>query len=331
MMKPVVWGVLSVSDHYTNRVHGAVSKSPLIDVRAIASRSRPRSEQAASALGIPRAYGSYEALLDDGDIEAVYLPLPNHLHAEWVKKAADAGKQVLCEKPFATDAPQAKDAIDHAHGKGVRVMEAFMYRFHPLWRRAREAVEKGEIGEAHAIHMMFAYSLTDPQNIRNRREAGGGALFDLGCYATSMARYLLGREPGRVLSLVRRDAALRTDTLSSAILDFESARALFTVATQSLSQQRVEVYGSRGSISIPIPITAPPDEPAQLLLASASGPQAISFPPADQYALMFEAFSRAVRQEAPVPTDPCDALNNTKVLDALFRSEESHAWEEVVT
>jgi predicted dehydrogenase len=330
-MKPVVWGVLSVSEHYGLRVHAGVSKSPLIDMRAIASRFRQKAEQAARALGIPRAYGGYEALLDDREIEAVYLPLPNHLHAEWVKRAADAGKQVLCEKPFAMNAPQAEDAIGHARGRGVRVMEAFMYRFHPLWLRAREAVQTGEIGEIHAIHMMFAYTLTDPKNIRNNLEVGGGAIFDIGCYATSMARYLLGKEPGRVLSLVRRDAASGTDTLSSAILDFESARALFTVATRSFSQQRVEVYGSTGGLSIPIPITAPPDEPAQLLITTGGGQHAISFPPADQYALIFEAFSKAIRQEAPVPTDPQDALDNTRVLDALFRSEKSRAWEEVMT
>lgn len=330
-MKPVVWGVLSVSEHYGLRVHAGVSKSPRIDMRAIASRSTQRAAQAACALGIPRAYGSYEALLDDREIEAVYLPLPNHLHAEWVKKAADAGKQVLCEKPFAMNARQAKDAIGHARGRGVRVMEAFMYRFHPLWLRAREVVQTGEIGEIHAIHMMFAYTLKDPKNIRNSLQKGGGAIFDIGCYATSMARFLLGREPVSVLSLVHRDAALGTDTLSSAILDFESARALFTVATQSFSQQRVEVYGSRGSLSIPIPITAPPDQPAQFLVTSDDGQHAISFPPADQYALLFEAFSQAFRQKAPVPTDPEDALNNAKVLDALFRSEKSRAWEEVMT
>jgi predicted dehydrogenase len=210
-------------------------------------------------------------------------------------------------------------------------MESFMYRFHPLWLRARKAVESGEIGEIRAIHMMFAYLLTDPKNIRNTLQTGGGAIFDIGCYATSMARYLLGREPGRVLSLVRRDAALGTDILSSAILDFELARALFTVATQAFSQQRVEVYGSRGSLSIPVPITAPPDEPAQLLITTSGGQHAISFPPADQYTLIFEAFSKAFRQEAPVPTDPQDALSNTKVLDALFRSEKSSAWEEVMT
>ena len=204
-MKPVVWGILSVSAHYHLRIHTNLKKSPHVELRAIASRSRQRAAEEAQALGIPKSYGSYEELLADREIEAVYIPLPNHLHAEWVRKAADAGKHVLCEKPFALDAREAEQAIHHAESKGVLVMEAFMYRFHPQWKRAREVVTSGELGELQSIHTLFSYMLTDPTNIRNMLNAGGGGIPDIGCYAVSSARFLMGREPLRVMSLVHRD------------------------------------------------------------------------------------------------------------------------------
>ncbi len=328
-MKPVVWGVLSVSGHYKLRVHTPISKSAGMEMRAIASRSRAKAAETAAALGIPRAYGSYEELIADRDIEAVYIPLPNNLHAHWVKKAADAGKHVLCEKPFAMDAAEAADAIAYAQAKGVLVMEAFMYRFHPLWQRAREIVRAGEIGAVQAIQTVFAYMNTDPRNIRNITETGGGGIPDIGCYAVSSARFLLDREPERVISLVRRDPILETDVLSSAILDFGGSRALFTVATQAYPSQRVDVFGSSGTISLPLCFNPFPDVPSQILVTTQLGTRPVSFPPVDQYALLFEAFSSAVRAGGPVPFPPQDAVANMKVLDALFRSEKSGNWEKV--
>ncbi len=328
-MKPVTWGVLSVSTHYRLRVHTNLVKSPLVEMRAIASRSREKAGEAARSLGIPQAYGSYEELLADRSIEAVFIPLPNHMHAEWVKKAADAGKHVLCEKPFAMDAAEAAEAISHAERKGVLVMEAFMYRLHPQWRRAREIVRAGEIGEVQSVHTVFSYMLKDPTNIRNILSAGGGALPDIGCYAVSCARFLMGREPRRVLSLVHRDPVMKTDILSSGILDFGVARSLFTVGTQSASAQGVDVLGSGGSLSIVLPFNAYPDVPLQVVVTTGVGTRTVYAPVADQYVAMFEAFSRSVRDGTPVPTPPQDAVENMKALDALFRSEKSGAWEKV--
>lgn len=328
-MKPVVWGILSVSTHYRQRVHTYLSRSPLVEVRAIASRSRDKAAVEAKNLGIPQAYGSYEELLADRAIEAVYIPLPNHMHAEWVKKAADAGKHVLCEKPFAMNAAEAADAIRHAERKGVLLMEAFMYRFHPQWIRAREIMRSGEIGQVHAVHTLFTYMLKDPTNIRNILAAGGGALPDIGCYAVSSARFLLGREPRRVMSLVQRDPTLKTDVLTSGILDFGGPRCLFTVATQSSAVQRVDVLGSDGTLTVHLPFNAYPDVPLQLTVSTGVGTRTIDNPVADQYVGMYEAFSRAVREGTPVPTLPQDALDNMKVLDALLRSETSGIWEAV--
>jgi predicted dehydrogenase len=328
-MKPVVWGVLSVSVHYGLRVHTYLARSPAVHLRGIASRSTAKAEQAARELGMPRAYGSYEELLADKEIEAVYIPLPNHMHAEWVKKAADAGKHVLVEKPFAMNAKEADQAIAHAKSKGVLVMEAFMYRFHPQWKRAREIVKAGELGTVHAVSTVFSYMLKDPGNIRNILAAGGGGIPDIGCYAVSSARFLIGREPARVISLVHRDAQLGTDILSSGILDFGTTRSTFTVGTQSFPVQRVDVLGSGGALSVLLPFNAYPDTPLQVSVTTGVGTRQVYAPASDQYVEMFEAFSRAVREGGAEPTPPADAVANMKVLDALFKSEKSGAWEKV--
>jgi predicted dehydrogenase len=328
-MKPVTWGILGVSTHYRLRVHAPLSRSAELTVRAIASRSAERAREAAASFAIPRAYGSYEELLADREVEAVYIPLPNHLHAAWVKKAADAGKHVLCEKPFALNAEEAAEAVDHARRRGVLLMEAFMYRLHPQWQRAREILRTGELGAVHAVHTIFTYANLDPANIRNIAEAGGGALYDIGCYAVSASRFLLDREPLRVAALVRRDPRFSTDALASAILDFGGARALFTVGTQTFPFQRVQVFGSSGALTVTLPFNAYPDVPEELVVQTSIGTRTIALAVADQYGLLFEAFSRAVRAGGPVPTDPADAVANMKVLDAVTRSERSGGWERV--
>jgi predicted dehydrogenase len=328
-MKPVIWGVLSVSGHYILRVHSPLSASSLVEVRGIASREKKRAEEAARRLGIPKVFGSYEELLADREIEAVYIPLPNDLHAPWVKKAADAGKHVLCEKPFAMNAQEAEEAIRYAERKGVLVMEAFMYRFHPIWQRAREIIRTGELGDIHAIQTVFSYSLSDPRNIRNILANGGGGIPDIGCYAVSSARFLLDKEPLRVVSLFQRDPVFKTDILSSAILDFGRTRALFTVGTQTFPAQRVDVYGAAGSLSLPLCFNIYPDVPMQIEVTTSLGTRTINPPAVDQYALLFEGFSRAVRTGGPVPYLPQDAIDNMKVLDTLFRSEKSGSWETV--
>ena len=328
-MKPVVWGVLGVSGHYRLRLRAPLAASALTQVRAIASRSKERADEAARSLGISTSYGSYAELLQDREIEAVYIPLPNHLHAEWVRKAADAGKHILCEKPFAMDAGEAAGAIDHARTRGVLVMECFMYRLHPQWQRAREIVRNGELGAIRVVQTAFTYSNRDPKNIRNIAEVGGGAFSDIGCYAASSARFLLGREPKRAISLVHRDPEFRTDVLDSVILDFGTARAAFTIATQTHPFQRVDVLGDGGRLTIPIPFNMYPDVPAQIVVDAFPGTRTITFPAVDQYALLFDGFSQAVRAGGPVPIDPQDAVDNLKVLDALRRSELSCGWEPV--
>jgi len=328
-MKPVVWGVLSVANHYVSRIDTNLRKSPLVEVRAIASRTIEKARAAAERLGIPRAYGSYADLLADKEIEAIYVPLANHLHAEWVKKAADAGKHVLCEKPFALNAAEAQDVFDHTQRKGVLAMESLMYRFHPQWIKAGELVRSGELGEIHAVHTFFSYMITDPANIRNIAEIGGGGMRDVGSYAISCARFLVGAEPSRVLSLMYRDPVLKTDTLSSGVLDFGKARSIFTVGTQTQAWQRVDVAGSGGALTIHIPFNSYFDVPAELTVTSWLGTRTVQVPAVDQFVEVFEAFSRAVRNGGPVPQPPQDTVRNQRALDALLKSEKSRTWEAV--
>ncbi len=328
-MKPIRWGVLGVGVHYRQRVSVPLRDSAIVEVAAIASRDIERAQKAARESAIPTAYGSYQALIDDDSIEAVYIPLPNHLHGEWIRKAADAGKHIICEKPLALSADEVQDLIEYTGSRNVRMMEAFMYRFHPQWQRARDIVRIGELGTITSVQSTFFYRNTDPDNIRNRRETGGGALFDIGCYTVSSARFLLGAEPSRVISLVQRDPAFGTDRLSSAILDFGSAQAQFVVGTQTYGSQTVSVYGTGGMLLVELPFNAFPDVPLQIQVRNGVGARTITTEPVDQYALQFEAFSRAIREDAPIPTPPTDALNNQKVLDALFRSEKSGVWESV--
>ena len=251
-MKKVIWGVISTAKIGRERVLPGMQKSELLEIRAIASRDEGTASRAAHALGIPQVYGSYEALLADPEIEAVYNPLPNHLHVPLTLQAAAAGKHVLCEKPIALTADEATALRDAA--KQVLIAEAFMVRFHPQWIRAREIVREGRIGELRAVQMFFGYNNLDPANVRNRADIGGGGLYDIGCYAVVAGRYFFAGEPARAIALVDRDPAFRTDRLTSGLVDFGDGRRLdFTVSTQVAPHQRLKLCGTKGRIEIPIP------------------------------------------------------------------------------
>ncbi|MBN2324059.1 MAG: Gfo/Idh/MocA family oxidoreductase [Spirochaetes bacterium] len=328
-MEPVRWGVLGVSAHFRLRVFVPTRDSELVRIHGIASRSKEKAETAAREFGIPNAYGSYDALLKDEDIEAVFIPLPNHMHVEWVKKAADRGKHILCEKPFGMNAQEVKEAVEHAEKKKVMLMEAFMYKLHPQWRRVRDIVSTGEIGRILSVNTIFAYDLTDPGNIRNVLAMGGGALRDIGCYAINCARFVLGKEPARAFGLFNRDPGFGTDILGSCILDFGDAHSEFTIGMQNHPFQRVDIYGTGGRIVVRNPFNIFPDVATRVSVITYVGKRDLFFGPADQYRIEFDSFSRALREGKPVPTPPEDALNNQKVIDALFRCEKSGKWETV--
>jgi len=336
-MEPVRWGIMSVSGHYTLRIHHPLSHLGEARIVAIASRGRDRAAEAATRFGIAKSHGSYAELVADPEVEAVYIPLPNNLHAEWAMAALDAGKHVLCEKPLAMDAAQAKAMTAKAKEKGLLLMEAFMYRFHPQWTRAREIVASGELGRLRAMHCWFSYNNADAANIRNKPATGGGALYDIGCYAISCARFLASGSPGspnepeRGLYIAERDTAFGTDSLGTGFLDFGlvGPRATFHISTRAFPVQRVEAMGDQGSLAVILPFNAYSDLPIAIDVATDLGTRRVLSGPVDQYGLMFSAFSKAVRSKAPAPTPPEDGIANMAAIDALFRSEKSGKWERI--
>jgi predicted dehydrogenase len=331
-LRKVKWGVLGVAKIAVEKVIPAMTRGEVSEIAAIASRDSVKARAAADRLGIARAYGSYEALLADPEIEAVYNPLPNELHVPWSIRALDAGKHVLCEKPIALSADEARPLIEARARSGKLVAEAFMVRLHPQWRRAREIAVGGSIGAPRAIQTFFSYRLLDPLNVRNR-PPGGGGLYDIGCYAVVTARYIFGAEPARVVATLDRDPNFQTDRLVSAIVEFPGGRHLtFSAATQLSGHQRVTIVGEEGRIEIAIPFNAPPDRPTKIVVDTGAdldgrGAHLEEFAVCDQYTLQGDAFSRAVLGQASLEYPIEDAIANMRVIDALFRSAKSRSWE----
>jgi predicted dehydrogenase len=320
----VRWGVLSTANIATEKVIPGLRRSPRSEVLGIASRNEDQARTVAGRLAIPRAYGSYEALLADPDIDAVYIPLPNHMHAEWAIAAARAGKHVLCEKPLALTAADATRMVDACRDAGVLLMEAFMYRQHPSWLAVRELVASGRIGRLQAVDSWFSYYNDDPGNIRNILDVGGGALYDIGCYCVNLSRMLFGREPLSVRSAIRRDPATGVDVLAAGILEFETGIASFACSTRTETDQRVHVYGTTGRIEVEIPFNIPPDRPTRIFVTAGGDPpvapatETLTFDTADPYACEADRFADAVLDGAPLPVEPADAVANLRVMEALF-------------
>ncbi len=326
----VRWGVISTADIGVAKVLPAMMTGRNLEIAAIASRSLPKARKAARKLGIPTAYGSYEEILDDPTIEAVYNPLPNHLHVPLTLLAARKGKHVLCEKPIALSAAEARKL--RKVPDGVLVAEAFMVRHHPQWLRARDIVQSGRLGTVRMINAVFSYHNVDPANVRNMADIGGGAIYDIGCYPVVTARFVFGAEPNRVVSLVDRDPTFRTDRTSSALVDFGDGRHLtMSVSTQATAYQRVNILGDRARLEVRIPFNAPPDEKTTLMLDDGRKLDDLSARPiriraCDQYRLQGEAFSRAVRGQEALAYGVDDAIRQMRILDALFASEKRAAW-----
>ncbi len=322
------WGVLSTADIARTNVIPGMRRARHVDVVAIASRDEGTAARVAADLGIPRAHGTYEALLADPDIDAVYIPLPNHLHAEWAIAAARAGKHVLCEKPLAMTAADAERMGRAAADAGVHLMEAFMYRHHPSWVAAVELVRAGRIGRLTTVQSWFSYYNDDPVNIRNIAAVGGGALYDIGCYNVSLSRLLFDAEPVDVQAAVTRDAVTGTDTLTSALLRFEDGLATFTCSTRVETDQRVHIYGTDGRISIDIPFNIPPQLPTRIHLVRGGDPpvapatETFTFQPADPYAAEVDALSSAILEGRPTPVPVDDAVANLRVIERIFAAGE---------
>jgi predicted dehydrogenase len=324
--------VLGVAKIATAKVIPAMRRGQWSEVTAIASRDRSKAEAAATQLGIAKAYGSYEALVADPDVDAIYNPLPNHLHVPWTTTAAEHGKHVLCEKPIAMSADEARQLIAVRDRTGVKIQEAFMVRTHPQWLKARELVRDGHIGDLRAIIGAFSYFNRDPKNIRNLPDYGGGALLDIGCYLINTSRFIFEREPDRVLGLVERDPDMHTDRLTSLLLDFGTGHTAGTCSTQLVAYQQIQIFGTTGRIEIPIPFNAPPDRPCSILVDTGAdlfggSASSIAFDTCDQYTIQGDLFSKAVlnNEEIAVPLE--DTIKNMACIDAVFRSAQTGRWE----
>ena len=326
-MKKLRWGVLSTAKIGLEKVIPAMQKGEHCEMAAIASQSLEKAQTAAAQLGIPKTYGSYAELLADAEIDAVYIPLPNHLHVPWTSKALEAGKHVLCEKPIGLTTAEAEDLLDEARKQPeLKVMEAFMYRHHPQWKKAQQLVNEGKIGALQSIHSLFSYYNADPGNIRNMAQIGGGGLMDIGCYCISLARFIFDKEPQRVLGKLEYDPDFKTDRLCSGILDFGSQSSTFTCATQLTPYQRVNIFGTEGRVEIEIPFNAPPDRPCRIWHQQTDEIEEIVLEICDQYTIQGDLFSLAVLNNTEVPTPLKDSAANMKVLEAVVRSSESETW-----
>ncbi|MBN72477.1 MAG: NAD-binding protein [Gimesia sp.] len=327
MSNRIRWGILSTAKIGTVQVIPAMQQGEYCEISAIASRTLDQAEQTAAELGIPRAYGSYEELLADPDIDAIYNPLPNHLHVPWSIKAIEAGKHVLCEKPIGLSSSEGQQLVDcaAAHPE-LKVMEAFMYRHHPQWQLARKLVTDGTIGELRTIQSFFSYFNDDPQNIRNQSEIGGGGLMDIGCYPISLSRFIFGEEPQRVSGIVEYDSELGTDRLASATLDFGRGTSTFTCSTQLNPYQRVHIHGTQGRVEIEIPFNAPIDRPCRVWHQTGADIAEVKLDLCNQYSIQGDLFSLAILNNIAVPTPLTDAVANMKVIEAIVESNRSGAW-----
>jgi len=325
--KKLRWGILSTARIGTQKVIPALQAGQHGRVVAIASRALENAQAAAKQLAIPNVHGSYEALLADDEVDAVYVPVPNHLHVSWAIKALEAGKHVLCEKPIGLSVAEAQQLLEAARQHPqLKIMEAFMYRHHPQWQKALELVAEGQIGELRTIQSFFSYRNVDPQNIRNIDSMGGGGLMDIGCYCISLSRFIFDAEPVRVLGLAEVDPAFGTDRLTSGVLDFRSGTATFTCSTQLSAFQRANIFGTEGRIEIEIPVNAPPDRPCRIWHQRGEEIRELAFDVCDQYAIQGDLFALAVLNNGPVPTPLDDAVANMRVIESVKASARQSAW-----
>ena len=326
-MKKLNWGILSTAKIGIEKVIPAMQQGKLSEIVAIASRTHESAREAAKNLKIPKAFGSYQDLLDDTSIDAVYIPLPNHMHVPWTIKALAANKHVLCEKPIALTATEAKELLKETEKfPHLKVMEAFMYRHHPQWIQALELINGGGIGMVKTVHSFFSYYNDDPENIRNMVDIGGGGLMDIGCYCISLARLIFDAEPQRVFGKIEYDPGFETDRICSGILDFVQGTSTFTCSTQLVPYQRVNVFGTKGRIEIEIPFNAPPDKPCKMLFQNNEMIEEIEIKICDQYTIQGDLFSLSVLKNEKVPTPIEDAVENMKVLEAVIQSAEKEEW-----
>ncbi len=330
-MKKLNWGILSTSAFAQRSFIPAAQQSDMVNIAAIASRNSSSAQEVAKKMGIPKAYDSYEELLNDDTIDVIYNPLPNHLHVEWSAKAIKSGKHVLCEKPLFIKPEEATTLIQLRDEYQVKVGEAFMVKSHPQWQKAKELVDSGALGVPSIYLGTFNYFNADPENIRNIKAYAGGALWDIGCYTVMTSRYIFGENPLRVIASINNDPQFDTDTLSSVILEFPNdKKAQFSVSTQTAKYQRVQILGSEKSLELMIPFNAPEDRPSiikinpgDILLEQVED---IVIDTCNHYIMEAEDFTKAIINDTEVPVSLEDAFDHSRIINAIFDSARLNQW-----
>jgi xylose dehydrogenase (NAD/NADP) len=313
------WGILGVA-RINQRLLPAFRKSSLVELVALASRDQARADSAAREAGIPRAYGSYQALLDDPEIEAVYIPLPNTLHPEWTQRAAEAGKHILCEKPLAPTAPLAREVIDYCKARNIKLLEGFMWPHHPRTTQIRQLIDSGTIGTVQRVSGAFTFVLPlDPANIRLRPDMAGGSLLDVGCYPVGAIRWAFGAEPVSVYARARYENEVDLDL--SGIVWLEDGRVgTFDCGFSMPYRTWLEITGSEGTIFVPRMWLPEPEASFTILRDGQEEPEKRTVEGHDQIVYMLDNFSQAVLNNEPVRPDPEEAYRTLLVLDALALS-----------
>lgn len=332
MTKKVRWGILGAAKIAIKDVIPAMQSGENCEIHAIASRKLDKAQKIANDLNIPKFYGSYEELLADSEIEAIYVPLPNNLHLEWTVKAAMAGKHVLCEKPITLNAAEVRKLIEVRDRTGVKIQEAFMVRTHPQWLAVSDLIKSGRIGDLQTITGFFSYFNNDVSNIRNKVEMGGGALMDIGCYCISISRFIFETEPQKVSSMIKKDENTGIDKLTSAMLDFPNGQATFTCSTQLVPYQRMQFLGTKGRIEVEIPFNIPSDSPTRILIDDGTdlygrNIEIIEIEAVNKFKIQAEIFSRSILENTEQSISLEDSFKNMAVIDAGFRSAETGNWE----
>ncbi len=329
-MKKLKWGVLGCAKIAREHLIPAIQQSTTSEVVAIASRSLEKAKGVAEEFNIPKAYDSYSELLDDPDIDIIYNPMPNHLHVPWSVKAVEAGKHVLCEKPLGLSADDIQPLLASVQKHpNIRVMEAFMYRFHPQWVKAKEIMDSGVLGDIKLMDATFTYNSFDPDNVRYQKEIGGGGLLDVGCYCISAARYLFAREPKRVIGVLEEEPSCKVDRHVTGMLDFTDGMARFSSSMQVECTQNVSVLGTKGRMVLESPFFLPEHKQSRILLTCEGVEEVISIDNVNHYVCQVDALAGAIQSSQSVPTPLSDALANMKVIDALFESNIKNAWVKV--
>jgi len=323
VMEKIRWGIIGSANIAKGSVIPGIQQSETGEVVAIASRGLEKAKETAEQLNISKAYGSYEELLQDPEIEAVYIPLPNHLHKEWTIRAAEAGKHVLCEKPLALDADEAEEMVAACEKAGVVFAEAFMYRYHPRYKLINELIDSGEIGDIRGIHGTFTFNnAKDSGNVRYKKEWGGGSLYDVGVYPISAARMILNEEPkAATVHAFFSEKHDDVDMMASGILEFDKGVALtFDCGMWAAFRNELEILGTNGRIEVPSAFITHQNEQDHIIVHTNDGKRELEVPYLNQYALQADAMGRSIRNGEALPFPSQDAVLNMKVIDACLTS-----------